>query len=112
MQKVSKNLLILGVASVLYPPHSVHEDIFNIDNIKKLSLTADDVWITAMLLKNRTPVFYSAYKYNFLPVRIKNNETLISGNYIRNQQCINAINEHYLNKQEERPFIDIPYQNI
>ncbi len=107
----SKNLLILGVGSVLYPPHTVHEDIFNIENIKKLALTADDIWISAMILKKGTPVLYSAYKYNYLPVRIKNNETLISGNYIRNQQCIDAINEYYNYYYAKRPFIDIPLEN-
>lgn len=112
IQKKSKNFLILGVGGVLYPPNSVHHDIFNIENIKNLSLTADDIWLTAMLLKKGTPVLYSTYKYNFLPVRIKNNETLISGNYIRNQKCIDAINNYYQNKMEERPFIDIPYKNL
>ena len=71
IQKKSKNFLILGVGGVLYPPNSVHHDIFNIENIKNLSLTADDIWLTAMLLKKGTPVLYSTYKYNFLPVRIK-----------------------------------------
>ena len=53
IQKKSKNFLILGVGGVLYPPNSVHHDIFNIENIKNLSLTADDIWLTAMLLKKR-----------------------------------------------------------
>ena len=110
--KSSKNFLILGVAGVLYPPNSIHKDIFNIDNIKNLSLTADDIWLSAMLLKQGTSVFYTAYKYNFLPVRIKNNETLISGNYIRNQQCVDSINLYYQNINEERPFVDIPKRNI
>lgn len=107
----SKNNLILGVGSVLYPPHSVHEDIFNVENIKNLSLTADDVWISAMLLKKGTTVYYTAYRYNYLPVKIKNNETLISGNYVRNQQCVDAINNYYCSKGEESPFIDIPNRN-
>lgn len=110
--KLSKNLLILGVSSVLYPPKSVHPDIFNVDNIKALTLTADDIWITAMILKKGTSVYYTAYKYNHLPVWIKNNETLISGNYIRNQQCIDNINNYYQFNQKCRPFIDLPGKNI
>lgn len=110
--KLSKNMLILGVSSVLYPPHSVHEDIFDVDAIKNLTLTADDVWLTAMLLKKGTPVFYSGYRYNHLPVRIKNNETLISVNYERNQKCINNIDEYYQKKGEKKPFIDIPLENF
>lgn len=105
--KKSKNMLILGVSSVLYPPHSVHPDVFNVENIKKLTLTADDVWLSAMILKQGTPVYFSGYDYRHLPVRISNNETLISGNYIRNQQCVDAINKYYFANGESRPFIDI-----
>lgn len=108
---LSKNLLILGVSSVLYPPYSVHNDIFNVDNIKDLTLTADDIWLTAMILKKGTSVFYSAYKFNHLPIRIKNNETLISVNYERNQKCIDNINGFYQSTGEQRPFIDIPFKN-
>lgn len=107
----SKNMLILGVSSVLYPPHSLHTDAFNVENIRKLTLTADDVWITAMLLKQGTEVVYSGYEYNHLPVHIRNNETLISGNYVRNQICVDEINKYYEERGEERPFIDIPLRN-
>lgn len=107
----SKNYLILGVSSVLYPAHALHPDAFNVENIRKLSLTADDVWITSMLLKQGTEVVYSGYKYNHLPVHIRNNETLISGNYVRNQICIDSINSYYKGIGEERPFIDIPLNN-
>lgn len=110
--KLSKNMLILGVSSVLYPPDSVHKDIFNIDNIKNLSLTADDVWISAMILKKGTSVYFTSYDYRHLPVRISNNETLISGNYVRNQICVDAINGYYESRKELRPFIDIPLNNI
>lgn len=107
----SKNYLILGVASVLYPPHSLHSDAFNVENIRNLSLTADDIWITAMLLKKGTEILFTGYKYNHLPVLIRNNETLISGNYVRNQICIDEINKYYQQRGEERPFIDIPIRN-
>lgn len=103
----SKNFLVLGVSSILYPPHSLHPDVFNVENIRNLSLTADDVWLTAMLLKQGTDVVFSGYKYNYLPVHIRNNETLISGNYVRNQICIDEINKYYQQRGEERPFIDI-----
>ena len=107
----SKNMLILGVSSVLYPPHSLHKDAFDVENICKLTLTADDVWITAMLLKQGTEIVYSGYKYNHLPVHISNNETLISGNYVRNQICVDEINRYYAEKGEKRPFIDIVQEN-
>ncbi len=106
--KKSKNMLVLGVSSVLYPPHSVHPDAFNVENIQNLTLTADDVWLSAMILKQGTSVYFSGYDYRHLPVHISNNETLISGNYVRNQLCVDAINKYYQDKGELRPFIDIP----
>ncbi|MCM1337457.1 MAG: hypothetical protein NC187_02170 [Candidatus Amulumruptor caecigallinarius] len=106
--QASNRFLLLGVSGVLYPPYSLHPDTFNVENIKALSLTADDVWLSAMAIRQGTPIFYTHYRYNHLPVHIRNNETLISGNYVRNQQCVDAINAHYAAKGEPRPFIDIP----
>ncbi len=103
----SKNRLILGVSSVLYPPGVLHKDAYNVEAIQTLTLTADDVWITAMLLKQGTPVYKTEYSYNYLPILIRNNETLISGNYVRNQKCVDAINAYYERKGEARPFIDL-----
>lgn len=91
----NRRQLLLGVGGVLYPPHSLDKDVFDVDKIKKLSLTADDVWLTAMARKKETPIYFSGYKYNYLPVAIRNNETLISGNYVRNQQWIEKIAEVY-----------------
>lgn len=91
----NKRQLLLGVSGVLYPPHSLDEDVFDVEKIKNLSLTADDVWLTAMARKKGTPIFFTGYEYNHLPVLIRNNETLISGNYIRNQQWIDKIAEVY-----------------
>ncbi len=110
--KRSKNMLVFGVSSVLYPPHALHEDAFNVTNIRNLCLTADDVWLTAMLLKKGTEIVYSGYTYNHLPVHISNNETLYSGNCCgRNQTCIDNINKYYEERGEERPFYDIPLKN-
>lgn len=87
--------LILGVSGVLYPPHSLDEDVFDVEKIINLSLTADDVWLTAMARKKGTPIYFTGYEYNHLPVMIRNNETLLSGNYVRNQQWIEKIAEVY-----------------
>ncbi len=108
---LSKNMLLLGVSSVLYPPHSLHEDLFNPDLIKELTLTADDVWLTCMALMKGTAIYFTAYDYRHLPVLIRNNETLISVNYERNQMCVDKINKYYQEKIGIRPFIDIPIKN-
>lgn len=44
----SNNLFFTGVGGVLYPPHSLHEEVFNEDIFMKISPTADDVWFNAM----------------------------------------------------------------
>lgn len=107
----SKNQLLLGVGGVLYPPHCMHEDLFDVQKIKDLAFTADDVWLTAMALMKGTTLYFTAYKYNYLPVIIFNNETLISGNYVRNQMWIDKINEYYKQSVGIAPFIDIPFKN-
>ena len=109
--ELSKNMLLLGVGGVLYPPHCMYKDLHDVEKIKNLALTADDVWLTAMALMKGTPLYFTAYEYNYLPVVIKNNETLISGNYVRNQQWIDKINEYYKNESGIAPFIDIPVSN-
>lgn len=91
----NRSQLLLGVSGVLYPPHSLDEEAFDVEKIINLSLTADDVWLTAMARKKGTPIYFSGYEYNHLPVMIRNNETLISVNYVRNQQWIDKIAEAY-----------------
>ncbi len=45
-----------GVGGVLYPPQALHPEVFNLENIKKLTLKADDVWLKFMEILNGTPV--------------------------------------------------------
>ncbi len=63
-----------------------------------------------MAIKNRTPILYTGYKYNFLPVYIPNNETLISVNRQRNQTQVDNLNKYYLEKTGKKPFIDLLQQ--
>lgn len=103
-REVKKNFLLLGVSGVLYPPHALHEDAYNVDNIIKLCLTADDVWLSCMAIKKGTPILFTNYRYNHLPVMIPNNETLISVNMERNQVQVNNLNRYYLEKTGGEPF--------
>ena len=104
---ISDHYLLLGVGSVLYPPHCMYKDIFNANMIKSLCLTADDVWLSCMALLAHTPIYFTKYKYNYLPVLIKNNTTLISVNKDRNQICVDNLNRYYQEKLNIRPFIDL-----
>lgn len=106
--KISNRFLLLGVSSVLYPPKSLHEEVFNKSAIIEQCLTADDVWLSCMALLNKTPIYFTKYKYNHLPIRIRNNETLLSVNRERNQTCVDNLNRYYGEKLGIRPFIDLP----
>ena len=106
--KLSNRFLLLGVSSVLYPPKSLHEEVFNKNAIIEQCLTADDVWLSCMALLKETPIYFTKYKYNHLPIRIKNNETLLSINRERNQVCVDNLNKYYDKKLGVRPFIDLP----
>lgn len=43
-----------GVDGILYPPHSLHEEVFNEDVFLKICPTADDIWFRAMSLMKGT----------------------------------------------------------
>lgn len=47
-------LLPIGCGGVLYPPNSLHKEVFNEENIKKIAFTTDDLWLKAMSVKNGT----------------------------------------------------------
>lgn len=107
--EVSVALLPIGVAGVLYPPHSLYSDVLNENLIMSLSITADDVWLTAMGILNGTQKYFSGYKQNFLPILIKNNVALDTSNVGENvnQKCVDNINNYYQEKLGIRPFIDL-----
>lgn len=52
----SKELFATGVGGVLYPPGCLNSEVFNKDNIKKLCMNADDVWLKFMEIMNDTAV--------------------------------------------------------
>lgn len=46
-------------AGTLYPPHCMPEETFDIEKIRQLALTADDLWMKAMSIKGQIPVVKS-----------------------------------------------------
>ena len=52
----SHRFLGMGLRGVLYPPHSLHEEAFNTDSMKKLCPKADDVWLKFMEVLNGVKV--------------------------------------------------------
>lgn len=53
---ISFNLLAEGFGGVLYPPHSLSEEVFNFEQLSMLAPSADDLWFKAMELLVNTPV--------------------------------------------------------
>lgn len=49
-------LFATGVGGVLYPPHCMHSELFNMEAIEALCLNADDLWLKIMQILNGTPV--------------------------------------------------------
>ena len=46
-------------AGTLYPPHCMPEETFDIEKIRLLALTADDLWMKVMSIKGQIPVVKS-----------------------------------------------------
>ena len=71
----SFQVLPIGCGGIFYPPDSLHSDVFDINNLKKLAITADDLWLKVMELKNNTGVLNISGEYPrfFIPIIQKNN---------------------------------------
>lgn len=106
--KLSNRFLLLGVSSVLYPPHALYKEAFMPKEIIELCLTADDVWLSCMALLQKTPIYFTNHKFGHISISITNNETLLDVNRERNQICVDNLNEYYKEKIGIRPFIDLP----
>lgn len=55
----SKRLLAVGVGGILYPPHIFPMETFEKKQIIRLAITADDIWLKVMQLKNNIPVVWT-----------------------------------------------------
>jgi hypothetical protein len=54
------DLLATGVGGVLYPPHCLPPEAFDADAIRRLCLTADDLWLKVMEFRQGVPVVLTA----------------------------------------------------
>lgn len=52
----SDEIQIFTGSGSLYPPHSLDEEVFNKELIKKICPHADDLWLTFMAKRNRTKI--------------------------------------------------------
>jgi len=80
------DLLPLGVMGVLYPPKSLHVDVFNIGLLKKTSFKADDLWLKAMALKEGTKAHLTnTYPKALVCLPDSQSESLMTYNIIESQ---------------------------
>lgn len=95
--EASTQLFATGVGGVLYPPHCMSEELFDLNHIKKLCLNADDIWLKYMQLQSHTKVVAvesSQRLANPLPV----NTRMVNALALDNVGC-NA-NDEYIHNLE------------
>ena len=56
------DLFPTGCGGVLYPPHILHQDVFNKKDIKGLCLNGDDIWLKIMAVKNNKKTVLAAWQ--------------------------------------------------
>ena len=80
------NLMGTGVGGILYPPHSLHMDLFNKEELKRIAFTNDDLWLKGMeMLRNtKTKSVKCLWKH---PIEILNEDeySLFNINVINNE---------------------------
>jgi len=101
----SKKYMPTGVGGVLYKTSFFSERLYSKENIKKLCLNADDVWLKANSLINEKEVVFTCKYYNeFIEVKGSQVESLYS------QNVFNATNDIQI--QEVFDFFSIDESNI
>jgi hypothetical protein len=75
------SLMPTGVGGVLYPAHIFGAEVRDVEMIKRFALTADDIWLKVIEVKERIPVVYvpNALKHPY-PIRDSQETALFHGN--------------------------------
>ena len=54
--KPSYRNFMTGCGGILYPPHSLHKDVSNVELFRKLAPYGDDIWFWAMTILNNVKI--------------------------------------------------------
>jgi len=95
---INPNILPLGKDGVLYPPGSFHEEVHNIELLKKLCPKADDIWFRAMTLLNNTNCLKLNYFHiNYNVIKQTQNNSLYHSNVHERKNDLQLLKvfEHY-----------------
>lgn len=76
-----QNLALSG-GGTLFPKNSLHPDVFDINTLKEIAITADDLWLKIMSIRKETKVLSMAGEYSrfFIPIIFKENKKLMDIN--------------------------------
>ena len=90
VREESHYLFATGVGGVLYPPHLLCAETFNVENIEKLTLKNDDVWLKFMEIMSGVKVFAIPSNRTKYVVGVEGSEkiTLNSSNVLQNKNDI------------------------
>ena len=102
----TENNVQIGAGGVLYPSNCLYEDCLKIELSQKLASLADDLWLNTMARLKGTPVVKTSYNRAFLPIVIKNDQTLSSVNngLRRNDEQLNQIRAYYASTSLGDPY--------
>lgn len=86
----SKSYLPVGVGGILYPPHCLHQNVFNKQDFMEFAPTADDFWFKFMALINgvscRTTPIYEDFDSWIIPINRDNSPCLFDVNITANDK--------------------------
>lgn len=101
-QRIHSSFKILqtGVGGVLYPPHSLKEEMLDINLFTKIAPTTDDIWFWAAAVANNTPIIPVPFGHNKpkgvgKPRRLSLKTTNFKSGTDRNAAALKAIVEKY-----------------
>ncbi|PQA52729.1 hypothetical protein [Siphonobacter curvatus] len=96
----SYNIMPTGVSGVLYPPNSLHKEVFEISKFLKLAPHADDIWFKCCSLLNNVKCRrVKGENVHFLTIRSTQKDSLYNINVLLNrndEQMKNLFDEYNL----------------
>jgi len=96
-EKPSMKLIPIGIGGVLYPPKTMHQEVINLDAIKRTCLKADDLWLKAMQVMAKTPTVVTKESLNVKENGVDKSTALWKENVLENfnDTQFNQILEEY-----------------
>lgn len=98
VREPSMCLIATGNSGILYPPHCLCDDAFNVDAINKTCLRADDIWLKCMEVKNKVPVVWvKNWEVSLPDIDTNDNERLSDENVFTgtNDEVLHKVMDHF-----------------